>query len=126
MFTEAVADYLRRTLGFGYLIIAYALMGAVALGLCLLLAFWSKRRLSRRAGLLGGFSLAILSSLSWIVVPYCGGYPNLASAFIGAIVFGAGTWGQEIAVHATNLILWPVLGWLMSTDSSRVPKHANG
>jgi hypothetical protein len=113
MFTETVAEALNRSLGVGYLIIAFGLMGAVPLGLLILSIVGLQRRYGSRFGLLVGIAVAVWASLCWIIVPYCGGYPDLPGMVLGGVCFGVGTWGQEISVHATNLILWPLLGWLL-------------
>ena len=121
MFTEAITESLHRTLGFGFFIIAFAVMTAVPLGMVILFVGVGRRPRGLRFGIMSGLAVGICSSLCWLIVPYCGGYPNLLGAVIGAIVFGSGTWGQEIAVHATNLLLWPALGWWVASSISAAP-----
>jgi hypothetical protein len=111
MFTETVANTLNRLLGVGYLVIAFGLMGLAPLVLLALLVIGLSKGYGPRFGLLLGFSAAAWGSLSWVVVPYCGGYPNIPGMLIGAMVFGVGTWGQELSVHTANLLQWPLIGW---------------
>jgi hypothetical protein len=113
MFAEKVADTLNRLLGVGYLIIAFGLMGAVPLVLLVLLQIGLSKGCGPRFGVSVGITVAVWASLCWIVVPYCGGYPNIPGMVIGAVACGVGTWGQEISVHVTNLLLWPFLGWAL-------------
>ncbi len=119
MFTETVAGALNRSFGVGYLIIAFGLMGAVPLGLLGLFIIGLRRSHGPRFGLFLGITVAVWGSLCWVVVPYCGGYPNVPGMMIGAAFFGVGGLGQEICVHVTNLTLWPFLGWLLFRGSSR-------
>lgn len=112
MFTETVAEALNRTLGAGYLIIAYGLMLAAPLGLVNLFLVGLRTGRGSSFGLLAGIAVAVWASLCWIVVPYCGCYPNIPGAAIGGVAFGVGTPGQEVSVHLTNLTLWPLFGWL--------------
>jgi len=112
MLTETVAEALNRLLGAGYLVIAFGLMGAAPLGLLFLFLFGLRAGRGSSFGLLAGITVAVWASLCWIVVPYCGCYPNIPGAAIGGVAFGVGTWGQEICIHLTNLTLWPLLGWL--------------
>ena len=113
MLTETVAHALLRLFGVGYLVIAFALMTVLPLCLFAFLV-WAYSRGQKGAwyGLLAGCTVAVWASTCWIVIPYCGGYPNLPGIIIGASLFGVNTWGWEFSVHVTNVILWPVLGWL--------------
>ncbi|MDR3623220.1 MAG: hypothetical protein P4L85_27955 [Paludisphaera borealis] len=113
MFTETVAHALYRWLGVVYLVIAFGLMGAVPLYLLAQFIVGLRNGYGPRFGLFLGFLVAIWGSLCWILVPYCGGYPNIPGLVIGGSFFGVGTWGQEISVHVTNLLLWPLMGWAL-------------
>jgi hypothetical protein len=95
------------------MVVAFGLMGVVPLGVLVLFIVGLNRRYGVRFGLLFGIVVAVWGSLCWLVVPYCGGYPNLPGALIGGGAFGTGTWGQEITVHITNVVVWPSFGWLL-------------
>jgi hypothetical protein len=124
MFTETAAETLNRLLGVGYLIIAFGLMGAVPLGLLALLSVGLSRGYGPRFGLCLGLTVAVWASLCWVVVPYCGGYPNIPGVVIGGAAFGVGTWGQETSVHATNLLLWPFAGWALFRSVRRTRRES--
>ena len=119
MFNERVADTLNQWLGVGYVIICFGLMGVVPFGLLALFIIGILKGYGPRFGLLLGITVAVWACLCWIVVPYCGGYPNLPGMMIGAAAFGVGTWGQEISVHVTNLFLWPYFGWALFKANER-------
>ena len=120
MFTESIANWLDTLLGDGYLVIAYGLMPGVPLvGLIIVVVIAHKNGYGQRFGLQLGFAVAVWASLCWIVVPWCGGYPNLPGLLIGWVLFGKETWGQEISIHVTNLILYPFIGWLLFRVGSR-------
>jgi hypothetical protein len=113
MFTETIANTLCRWFGVtGYFVIAFMLMVVVPLGMLVLLVRGPKPGREARFGFLIGMTAGVWASLCWLVAPYCGGYPNLAGLFIGVFFgVGVGTWEQEITVHVSNAILWPLVGW---------------
>ena len=111
MLNETIPDSLITLLGReGYLVLAFGLMPGVPLGMGVLFVIAFRKRYSQRFGLLFGFAVAIWANLCWVVVPYCGGYPNLPGLLIGGALFGLDTWGQGIFLLVTNLILFPYIG----------------
>lgn len=115
MFSEDVGNFLIQHFGLvPYLVLAFALF---LLGpTMLLIAFsrlWVNGRRGGWDGLLLGFGMAAWASLCWLVVPYCGGYPCLPGLLILSVL-GTGPvdalW-KELVVHATNFLLWPIIGW---------------
>jgi hypothetical protein len=113
MFNGTVADMMVRSLGVGYLVIAFGLMGAVLLCLDALFLIGLWKGYGPRFGFFLGIAIAVWGSLCWFMVPWCGVYPNLPGAVIGFAVFGRETWGEEISLHVTNLLLWPFSGWAL-------------
>ena len=95
------------------MILAFGLMPGVPLALLIGLLICREKRYGPRFGIQFGFAVAAWASLCWLVVPYCGVYPNLPGAMIGGALFGLGTWGQEICLHVTNLLLFPLVGRLL-------------
>ena len=113
LFTEPIAIWLSNVFGAPiYMGIAFGLFVGGPLSLVALFFIGSAQRYGGRFGLFLGALVAAWCSACWLVIPYIGGYPNLPGAVIG-LAFGMGTWGQEITIHATNFILWPLLGWLL-------------
>lgn len=113
LFSESIANSLCDALGRPvYIGIAFGLMGGAPLCLLALFFLGVAQRYGARFGLLLGFMGAAWGSTCWLVVPYLGGYPNLPGLLIGA-AFGVGERGQEITVQITNLLLWPLFGWLL-------------
>ena len=111
MLNDTISDSLITLLGReGYLVLAFGLMLGVPLGLAVLFVVAFRKRYSQRFGLLFGFALAIWANLCWVVVPACGAYPNVPGLLIGGALFGLDTWGQEIFLLVTNLILFPFIG----------------
>ncbi len=114
MLTESIAHGLHDWLGAGYVLIAVLLMTIVPFSFILLYVLARFRGLgSLRYGLAGGIAVGVWASLCWLCIPWCGCYPNIVGAIIGGKVFGIGTWGWEVTVHASNLLLWPALGMFM-------------
>src|SRR5690242_13285768 len=116
MLSEWVLRHLQRMMGTTlYVVLAYALFTIVPL-ILIGLFFWlflNGRWGPSRDGLAVGIAVAVWASTCWLVVPYCGGYANLPGLFL-VMAFGppVDTWWKELLVHATNFILWPLVGWL--------------
>lgn len=115
MFSDTVSDVLSRNLGReGYVLVAILLMTLVpAVLFATLSGLWALGVRGRLCGVMAGGLVALWASACWVTVPYCGAYPNLVGALIGAVVFGTDTWGWELSVHATNIAVWPLAGWLV-------------
>ena len=112
MLTETIANWLCTVLGRdGYSVVAFGLMPGVPVGLLGLFVIAQKKGYGQRFGILLGLAVGVWASLCWLAVPYCGAYPNLPGAMLGWALFGLETWGQEICLHVTNLILYPFIGW---------------
>lgn len=118
MFSEDVANWLIGHLGtIPYLVLAFAIeLLAPVLLLLVFVYVLATGRGSGRACLLLGGCVAAWASLSWLMVPYCGGYPCLPGLVATMVVFGAtpvDTLPQELFLHAVNFVLWPSVGWLL-------------
>jgi hypothetical protein len=122
MYSETVTEFLMRTMGGRpYAVLAFALFSIVPVGL-LSLAIWrivkgrSKYSLD---GLALGLTVALWASVCWLAVPYCGGYPSLPGILTAFAVGGFNppidTIGEEIAVHAGNMVGWTLFVWLWFT-----------
>jgi hypothetical protein len=118
MLEETVVGVL-CSLGAGYLLFAFWLIGALGVGLGVIFLVGLHKKRGSGFGLLLGFAVGVWASLCWIVVRYAGVYPNLPGAICGWLAYGVGTWEQELTVHVTNVIMWPVLGWLCFRKASR-------
>jgi hypothetical protein len=118
VFSETVAQFLIDRIGLvPYLAFAAAVMLVVPVGLAwLVLAPLVGGTRGPWYGLALGFAVAVWASLCDLCVPYAGLYPNLPGAILALAVAGSGadaTWVGQLCIHATNLILWPSLGWLV-------------
>ena len=114
MYAEFLANGIIQLAGlFVYLVIAFGLFTAVPALLLIRCIIFLRRGHGARRGLLLGFAAAVWASLCWLLVPYCGGYPNITGMVIGAAIGGPGSWQQEIAVHVLNFLFWPIFGWVV-------------
>jgi hypothetical protein len=115
VFTETITRFLIHHIGqaayFGF-------VGALLLAAPLAL-FWmavtpliNGRTRGARYGLAVGIAVAIWASLCYLCVPYIGLYPNLPGAAFCLLVGADDPWIGELCIHGTNVVLWPVLGWL--------------
>jgi hypothetical protein len=108
VYSDAIAEHLSARLGGWFVPLAFAWLLIVPAALFAAAAWWWRRPHAPAAPiLLLGVAVGAWASAAWLCIPYCGVYPNLPGAALGALAFGVGTAGQEAAVHVTNFILWP-------------------
>jgi hypothetical protein len=117
MFSEPIADALIDCFGeLPYFAFVLFLMGAVpvAIGFLALIPLVNGTR-GPSYGVAMGFAVALWASLCALCVPWCGLYPNLPGSVVALAAAGdggAGTWLGQVCIHGTNLVLWPILGWV--------------
>ena len=110
MHSDYIAEELNRSLGALYLVLAFAWFGVPLVVVAAATTMVRRIPPTGTAGFVWGAAVAAWASVAWLCIPYCGVYPNILGALLGAMLFGRGTAGQEWAVHAMNFALWPVAG----------------
>ena len=118
MFNDWITTELSRVLGpVAYvalvfiLFLGYPLVLALV-GLLLIVKGWRKPQWGSALG----FGFGLWGSVCWLVIPYCGAYPNLPWLVLSLVIFDENpnvqTWSNELFIHAMNLTVYPLLGWL--------------
>lgn len=114
MLSETISRFLSNHIGqsayFGFVVAL--LFGAPFVLVWLVFApLIRNKEVGSRYGLVAGLTVAIWASLCELCVPYIGIYPNLPGAALALLVGARNPWVAEFFVHATNMVLWPALGW---------------
>ena len=115
MFSERIANHLTAYMGATAYVIASFVLLCVPPLLLSTLALRAPRPAPAR-GVAIGIGFAVWASLCDLCVPYLGLYPNLPGALVGSVFTGSGTDGTAIGqacIHTSNLVLWPLTGWLI-------------
>ena len=118
MIRDEIANSIFLSLGpLAYWVLAFSL--AFGLPLLLILAcvhLVINGRRKPRWGIALGFGIGVWASLSWLVAPFCGAYLNLPWVMLYWVLLEPDlelrTWRSELFIHAMNLTVWPLLGWL--------------
>lgn len=115
MFSETISQFLIDHIGqaayFGFVVVL--LFAAPLILIWLVIApLIHERKRGSGYGLVAGFAVAIWASLCELCVPYIGLYPNLSGAALTLLVGAKAPWVMEFCIHGTNVVLWPLLGWL--------------
>jgi hypothetical protein len=73
-----------------------------------------------RFGLLAGGLFALWCNTQFLAIPYGGGYPSIPGAMLGFVLTGGNNQGPLycLTVLVTNVVLWPVVGWLIGRSLS--------
>jgi len=116
MFSERIANYVMQYVGLaGFLALSLALVIIFPLGIVAATAALASR--TPRPiwyGLAMGFLVATWCSLCWLTIPYCGAYMNVPGIVTQSVLeVDSQVIEQELCVHITNFIFWPLLGCLV-------------
>jgi hypothetical protein len=135
MYTQQIVNFLAGHVGrVPYAIISLAFLLVVPVLLSVLFILVLVRAQGRtRQGLLLGVGAATWASICWLTVPYLGGYPCLPGLVVKGLLIRWGpveTAAEEITVHLTNFIIWPLFGssiiWLQRTLLKHGVQSARG
>jgi hypothetical protein len=82
-----------------------------------------------RFGATAGLALGIWLTTVALGIPYCGFYPNLLALFILILFRGLNPAPDSrvtfAVIYVTNLILYPLIGWLIGWTSSLAARSVN-
>ena len=112
MLAEQLANELISAIGIiPYFVLAncIALIPPLFLGARIVILL-NSRQMRVKSGVLYGFLLGIWSTACWLVVPYCGIYPNLPSLLIARLLIREDSLQLDVLVILQSIVIWTLIG----------------